>query len=78
MLVRVPCTQVEALAQHAPDRRLPPLHTLCSLQPAAFISMCPSQVEALAQRALDRRLSRLDTSIYRGAVDPSKKPVRPC
>ena len=36
------------------------------------------QVEALAQRALDRRLSRLDTSIYRGIKDPTKKPVRPC
>ena len=36
------------------------------------------QVEALAQRALDRRLSRLDTSIYRGIKDPTKKPGRPC
>lgn len=39
VLVRVPCTQVEALAQHARDRRLAPLHTSCSPQPAAFIFM---------------------------------------
>lgn len=38
----------------------------------------PRQVEALAQKALGRRLSRLDTSIYRGVRDPTKKEVRPC